>query len=86
MKQIVSMAAVLVAMALASTASAQVQTGSILVRATDEQVWSVRTLTGVSSFRVGGDPAGAINAVPQFGTPTDILGPRIARLGVTFRF
>ena len=49
-------------------------------------VWSVRTLTGVSSFRVGGDPAGAINTVPQFGTPTNILGPRIARFGVTFRF
>ena len=49
-------------------------------------VWSVRTLTGVSSFRVGGDPNGAINTVPQFGTPTNILGPRIARFGVTFRF
>jgi hypothetical protein len=49
-------------------------------------VWSVRTLTGVSTFRVGGDPAGAINTVPQFGTPTNILGPRIARFGVTFRF
>jgi hypothetical protein len=42
MKQIVSMAAVLVAMALASTASAQVQTGSILVRATDEQAGARR--------------------------------------------
>ena len=37
MKHIVSMAAVLVAIALASKASAQVQTGSILVKATDEQ-------------------------------------------------
>ena len=37
MKHIVRMAAVLVAVALASTASAQVQTGSILVKATDEQ-------------------------------------------------
>jgi hypothetical protein len=49
-------------------------------------VWSVRTLTGISSFRFAGSPTGAVSTVPQFGTPTNILGPRIARLGVTFRF
>jgi hypothetical protein len=49
-------------------------------------VWSVRTLTGLSTFRVGGIPTGPINVVPQFGTPTSILGPRIARIGVTYRF
>jgi hypothetical protein len=49
-------------------------------------VWSVRTLTGVASFREGGNPTGTINTYPQFGAPTNILGPRIARIGVTFRF
>ena len=49
-------------------------------------IWSVRTLTGLSTFRVGGVPTGATNVVPQFGTPTNILGPRIARVGVTYRF
>jgi hypothetical protein len=37
-------------------------------------------------FSGGGEPAGAINTVPQFGTPTNILGPRIARRGFTFKF
>ena len=49
-------------------------------------IWSVRTLTGTSTFRVNGDPTGAINSVPQFGTPTNIIGPRIARVGISFRF
>ncbi|HZT77959.1 MAG TPA: TonB-dependent receptor [Vicinamibacterales bacterium] len=49
-------------------------------------VWSVRTLTGVASFRQAGSPTGAINTFPQFGAPTNILGPRIARIGATFRF
>jgi hypothetical protein len=49
-------------------------------------VWAVRNLTGLSSFRQGGDPSGALNTFPQFGTPTNIIGPRIARLGVSFRF
>ena len=49
-------------------------------------VWSVRTLTGLASFREAGNPQGAINTYPQFGAPTNILGPRIARFGVTYRF
>jgi hypothetical protein len=49
-------------------------------------IWSVRTLTGTSTFRVNGDPNGATVTVPQFGTPTNIIGPRIARVGLTFRF
>jgi hypothetical protein len=49
-------------------------------------VWSVRTLTGLSTFRIGGNPTGPANVVSQFGTPTNILGPRIARVGVTYRF
>jgi hypothetical protein len=49
-------------------------------------IWAVRNLTGLSSFRQAGDPNGAINTVPQFGTPTNIIGPRIARIGASFRF
>jgi hypothetical protein len=49
-------------------------------------IWAVRNLTGLSNFRQGGSPTGAINTVPQFGTPTNIIGPRIARLGASFRF
>jgi hypothetical protein len=40
----------------------------------------------LSNFRQAGDPSGAINTVPQFGTPTNIIGPRIARVGLSFRF
>jgi hypothetical protein len=40
----------------------------------------------VSSFRIGGNPTAPVNTVPQFGTATTSLGPRIARIGVTFRF
>ncbi len=49
-------------------------------------VWSVRTLTGLASFRLAGNPTGLLNTYPQFGAPTNILGPRIARIGATFRF
>jgi hypothetical protein len=49
-------------------------------------VWAVRSLTGVSTFRQAGDPNGALNTFPQFGTPTNIIGPRIARIGASFRF
>jgi hypothetical protein len=60
MKHIVSMAAVLVAMSLASTASAQVQTGSILVKATDEQGASTPgvAVTITSGVLVGGTTTG----------------------------
>ncbi len=48
--------------------------------------WAVRSLTGRSSFRQAGDPTGQLNAFPQFETPTNVLGPRIARFGVSFKF
>jgi hypothetical protein len=49
-------------------------------------VWAVRSLTGISTFRQAGDPNGTLNTFPQFGTPTNIIGPRIARIGASFRF
>ena len=48
----------------------------------------VRTHANRALLRSGsrGNPSGAINTFPQFGAPTNILGPRIARIGLTFRF
>ena len=47
-------------------------------------VFSVNTNTGVTNVRFGGD--GAIRSVPQFLLPTGILGPRIIRFNVTYKF
>jgi len=49
-------------------------------------VWEVRTLTGRFNALEGGDPAGALLNHPQFLSPTQILGPRIVRLGVSYRW
>jgi hypothetical protein len=49
-------------------------------------VWEVRTLSGRINVRQNGDPAGALNNVPQFMSPTQILAPRIVRFGVAVRF
>ncbi len=49
-------------------------------------VWEVRTLSGRISVRQNGDPNGALNNIPQFMSPTQILAPRIVRFGVAFRF
>jgi hypothetical protein len=49
-------------------------------------VWQVRTLTGRINVRQGGLATGALINQPQFLSPTGILGPRIFRLGLGFRF
>lgn len=49
-------------------------------------VWEVRTLTPSISIRPNGDPAAAPVTIPQFLSPTQVLGPRIMRLGVSFKF
>jgi len=49
-------------------------------------VWQVRTLTGTIGLRVNGDPNGPLNTVPQFNSPASIIGPRIARVSVTYKF
>ena len=49
-------------------------------------VWQVRTLTGTIGLRVNGDPNGALNTVPQFNSPASIIGPRIGRVSVTYKF
>ncbi len=48
--------------------------------------WEMRSLSGRISVRQGGDPTGQINNIQQFLSPTQILSPRIARLGIAFRF
>jgi hypothetical protein len=50
-------------------------------------VWEVRTLTPSIPVRQNGDIVnGALNAIPQFNSPTQVLGPRIVRFGMSMRF
>jgi hypothetical protein len=48
--------------------------------------WDARTLGGTINLRQNGDPAGAINTLPQFGSPAQVYGPRNIRFNVAFRF
>ena len=48
--------------------------------------WELRALTGRISLRQAGDPAGALNNVQQFLSPSQILAPRIIRFGIAYRF
>ena len=46
--------------------------------------FDVNPFTGVSS--VANPVTGAVSSFPSYGLPTGLLGPRIVRLGVVFRF
>ena len=48
--------------------------------------WDARTLSGTINLRQNGDPNGAINTVPQFGSPAQVYGPRNIRFNAAFRF
>ncbi|MEZ5292651.1 MAG: TonB-dependent receptor [Vicinamibacterales bacterium] len=48
--------------------------------------WDARTLSGTINLRQNGDPTGQINTVPQFGSPSQVYGPRNIRFNVAFRF
>jgi hypothetical protein len=48
--------------------------------------WDARTLSGTINLRQNGDPQGAINTVPQFGSPAQVYGPRNIRFNVAYRF
>jgi hypothetical protein len=52
----------------------------------ENTVFNVDTDTGTQTVRQAGDPNGTLNTVPQFLRPTGILGPRIVRFNVTYRF
>jgi hypothetical protein len=49
-------------------------------------IYDVRTGSGTLTFLQGGDPNGAKNVLPQFGSPAAVLAPRIARFSVAFKF
>jgi outer membrane receptor for ferric coprogen and ferric-rhodotorulic acid len=49
-------------------------------------VWDVRTLTGRINVREGGEPTGALLNQQQFLSPLGFIGPRIVRLGLSYRF
>ena len=48
--------------------------------------WDARTLSGTINLRQNGDPTGTINTLPQFGSPSQVYGPRNIRFNVAFRF
>jgi hypothetical protein len=48
--------------------------------------WDARTLSGTINLRQNGDPTGQINTLPQFGSPSQVYGPRNIRFNVAFRF
>jgi hypothetical protein len=48
--------------------------------------WDARTLGNTINLRQNGDPNGAINTVPQFGSPAQVYGPRNIRFNVAYRF
>jgi hypothetical protein len=82
MKRIVSFFAVATALALASTASAQVQTGSILVRAADEQgaVMPGVSITISSPVLVAGSMAGVTDAGGVYRFPSLVPGTYSVKL------
>ncbi len=48
--------------------------------------WDARVLSGTINLRQNGDPAGAINTLPQFGSPAQVYGPRNIRFNAALRF
>ncbi len=48
--------------------------------------WDARVLSGTIGLRQDGLPTGALNTVPQFLSPASILGPRVIRFNVSYRF
>jgi hypothetical protein len=82
MKRIVSFVAVLIALALASAASAQVQTGSILVRALDEQGALVPgvTVTITSPVLIAGSMSGVTDAGGVNRFPSLVPGTYVVKI------
>jgi hypothetical protein len=82
MKRIVSSVAVLIALAIATTASAQIQTGSILVKAVDEQgaVMPGVTITIASPVLVAGSMTGVTDAAGVNRFPSLVPGTYSVKL------
>jgi hypothetical protein len=49
-------------------------------------VWEVRVLTPAIGIRPGGDFNAKTVIIPQFNSPTQVLGPRIVRFGVSMKW
>ena len=57
-------------------------------------VWRLLDMIAAFNVKAGcltngyapGDPNGTINTVPQFGSPSQVLGPRNVRFNAAFRF
>ena len=48
--------------------------------------WDARSLGGTINLRQNGDPNGAINTLAQFGSPSQVYGPRNIRFNAALRF
>jgi len=48
--------------------------------------WDARTGSGTLNFLQGGVIGGPVNTLPQFGSPAQVLAPRIARFSLAVRF
>ena len=49
-------------------------------------IYAVRTNTGRTTVRYAADPAGPQVTFPMYGSPTNVLGPRIVRFNVSYKF
>jgi hypothetical protein len=49
-------------------------------------VFDVRRETGVISVNDSGDPNGQVRDIARFGSPIGVLGPRVVRFNVSYRF
>lgn len=52
----------------------------------ENTIYAVRTNTGTTTARYAADPNAALLTFPQYGSPTNVLGPRIVRFNVSFKF
>jgi len=48
--------------------------------------WDARPGSGTLNFLQGGVIGGPVNVLPQFGSPAQVLAPRILRFTVALRF
>ncbi|HEY7290784.1 MAG TPA: TonB-dependent receptor [Vicinamibacterales bacterium] len=48
--------------------------------------WDARAGSGTLNFLYGGVAGGPVNTLPQFGSPAQVLAPRIIRFSAAFRF
>jgi Carboxypeptidase regulatory-like domain/TonB-dependent Receptor Plug Domain len=63
------------------------ETGMDLYNLTNENtVYDVRRNTGRTTARYAADPTGAQVTFPMYGSPINVLGPRIVRFNVSYKF